>query len=222
MLTNLPKNQRKLRELGIQVVGDNQPCDFLAAPGLRRTVKFLLSMSKGVPLISTAFLDHVLTSGKLPGTRAEIGKSWALEDEEGARRFSVTPATALKRARLNKGRLLWNVPVYCTPDVPHGFENYRAVAEANGAIFKCYRARSGTTIRPTTAEEDGGADPEPVYLLTSDKPTDRELWPRFRAMAEAGHMEPRVASVDWLLDVVMQQRLFYDEKYNVENLLRKK
>lgn len=185
-------------------------------------MKFLLALSRGVPLISTTFIDHVLDTSEVPASKEAIASTWALQDEEGARRFSVAPATATKRARANKGRLLWNLPIYCTANVPHGCDSYRAVAEANGAIFKSYGARSGTTIRPTTAEEDGGAPPDPVYLLTGTEPADRDLWPRFRAMAEAGHMEPRIVVVDWLLDVVMQQRLFYDEKYDAEKVAARK
>lgn len=107
------------------------------------------------------------------------------------------------------------MPIYCTAEVPHGPNAFKAIAEANGAIFKIYRARSGVTIRPTTAEEDGGAPPDPVYLLSGDTAAEKLLWPKFEHMAREGHMEPRIVDPDWLLDVAMRQRLDFDEKFMV-------
>jgi hypothetical protein len=105
------------------------------------------------------------------------------------------------------------VPVYCTADIPNGVDAFKSIAEANGAIFKVYRARSGTTIKPTTVEEDGGADPDPVYLLSGSSAGERQLWPRFEEMARKGHMEPRIVVSDWLLDVAMRQELVFDPRY---------
>jgi hypothetical protein len=205
MLTN---SQRKLRLLGIQIVPETRPCDFLAAPHMVRTVKFLQTLARGPEVISSSFIDACLDSGELVDVNDH-----RLKDKESEKRFGITIERAVARARNNRGRLLWRVPIYCTADIKNGSENYKAIAEANGAIFKIYRARSGTTIKPTTAEEDGGAAPEPVYLLTSASPAERHLWPRFEEMARKGNMEPRVVVSDWLLEVAMKQEVLFDEKY---------
>ncbi|KAL2015445.1 hypothetical protein VTK56DRAFT_5407 [Thermocarpiscus australiensis] len=201
-------DRRKLRSLGIQIVQENAPCDYLAAPAMVRTMKFLRCLARGPEVINSSFITACVETGKRPNVGDHL-----LVDKANEAKFGVTLETAVSRARANRGRLLWGVPVYCTADVPNGTDNFKAIADANGAIFKVYRARSGTTIKPTSAEEDGGADPDPVYLLSGSSPAERQLWPRFEEMARKGHMEPRIVLPDWLLDVAMRQELVFDPKY---------
>ncbi|KAK4199748.1 hypothetical protein QBC40DRAFT_281384 [Triangularia verruculosa] len=201
-------DRKKLRNLGVHLVQDTQPCDYLAAPKVVRTMKFLKCLAKGAEIINTSFLDACLETNKRPDVEDHL-----LVDEENEKKFNIDLGTAVGRARANKGKLLWNVPIYCTADIKNGVDNFKAIAEANGAIFKIYRARSGTTIKPTTAEEDGGAAPDPVYLLSGTTDGERALWPKFEEMAIRGHCEPRVVNGDWLLDVAMRQELTFDRKY---------
>jgi len=205
-----------LRNLGIQIVQDSQPCDYLAAPHLARTEKFLKALARGPGVISSKFIEDVLDQGKMLPT-----KDYTLKDKQNEAKFGVKLQKAVARARANRGRLLWKVPIYCTENIANGTGCYKAIAEANGAIFKIYRARSGTTIKPTTAEEDGGADPEPVYLLSSASASERAMWPKFEKMAREGHMEPRVVSSDWLLSVALRQEVDFDEEYLVSNFWSK-
>ncbi|KAK5662051.1 hypothetical protein OQA88_10165 [Cercophora sp. LCS_1] len=204
-------DRKKLRAMGIQIVQDNAPCDYLAAPHMVRTMKFLKCLARGPEVINSSFIDECLDAGK----RLDP-EDYQLVDKENEKRFNIKLSTVVARARMNRGRLLNNVPVYCTADIKNGYSSYQQIAEANGAIFKLYRARSGTTIRPTTAEEDGGAPPEPVYLLTSSSPGERALWPKFEKMARDGHMEPRVVVADWLLDVTMKQELTFEPRFLAE------
>ena len=189
---------------------DNVACDYLAAPHMVRTMKFLRCLARGVDVINSDFITECLETGKVPDINDHL-----LVDKENEERFGVTIETAVSRARANKGRLLWGVPIYCTADIKNGVECYKTIAEANGAIFKVYRARSGTTIKPTSEEEDGGAEPEPVYLLSSPSAAEKALWPKFEDMARNGHMEPRIVVSDWLLDVAMKQEMGFDDKYLV-------
>ena len=194
-----------MRNLGIQIVQEGQPCDYLAAPAVVRTTKFLTTMARGPSVINAQYIDDVLEAGELLDT-----SQYPLKDAKGG----IDIKKCVKRARANKGRLLWNVPIYCTEDVKNGVDCYKAIATANGAIFKVYRARSGTTIKPTTAEEDGGAAPEPVYLLTGNSPSERALWPKFEKMARDGNMEPRVVMTDWLLEAALTQEAVYQDRYS--------
>lgn len=212
LYTALTLLQRKLRELGIQIVQEGQPCDYLAAPHVVRTVKFLCALARGPTVISSTFIDRVLETGKVPDV-----DDFALKDRDTESRYDFRLDRSVARAKANRGRLLRGVPIYCTEKIRNGPDSYRAIAEANGAIFKVYRARSGTTIKPTTAEEDGDAPPEPVYLLSGTSPDERQMWARFRDMAEKGNMEPRVVAADWLLDVAMAQLVRFDKKFLVEN-----
>ncbi|KAL2162029.1 hypothetical protein VTH06DRAFT_7814 [Thermothelomyces fergusii] len=205
-------DRRKLRAMGIQIVPETAPCNYLAAPGMVRTMKFLRCLAKGPDVINSSFITACIETGKRPPIQDHL-----LVDKANEARFGVTIEKAVRRARANRGRLLWGVPIYCTAEIPNGVEAYKNIAEANGAIFKVYRARSGSTIRPTTEEEDGGAEPDPVYLLTGSSPAERQLWPRFQEMAHRGHMEPRIVMADWLLDVAMRQELSFDPKYLMTN-----
>lgn len=198
--------------MGIQIVQDNVPCDYLAAPQMVRTMKFLKVLARGPEVINSSFIDACLDTGKRTDPEA-----YKLKDKENERKFGIKLDTAVARSRANRGRLLRNVPIYCTADIKNGYESYQAIAEANGAIFKIYRTRSGTTIRPTTEEEDGGADPEPVYLLTSGSASEKQLWNKFEKMAKDGHMEPRIVMSDWLLDVAMTQELMFEPRYLARN-----
>ncbi|GAB0135768.1 hypothetical protein EsDP_00004094 [Epichloe bromicola] len=205
-------DRRELRNLGIQIVQEGQPCDFLVAPQVVRTVKFLCTLARGARVLSSDFIETVLESGELPDVNDFI-----LKDKSAESKFDFDLTRSVARAKANRGKLLRGVPVYCTEKVRNGPDGYRSVAEANGAIFKLYRARGGTTIKPTTAEQDGFAKPEPVYLLSGESPEEQQLWAKFRDMAEKGHMEPRIVVPDWLLDVAMAQQVRFDEKFLVEN-----
>jgi hypothetical protein len=198
--------------MGIQVVQAGQPCDYLAAPHVVKTVKFLCALARGPTVLSSTFIDKALETGKIPDA-----EEYLLNDKDSEKRYSFKLETSAARAKYNKGKLLWSVPIYCTDKIRNGFESYKAIAEANGAIFKIYRARSGTTIKPTTAEEDGNAPPEPVYLISSASPDEKQMWARFRDMAKNGNMEPRVVAPDWLLDVAMAQEVRFNKKFLVEN-----
>ncbi|KAB5566820.1 hypothetical protein GE09DRAFT_1284540 [Coniochaeta sp. 2T2.1] len=207
-------DRRKLRELGIQVVNENSQQHYLVAPKMVRTLKFLKVLSKGVDVLRDEWVDTIIETGEIPDP-----KKYLLKDKEAERRFHVKLSDAVARAKKLRAdglAVLRNIPIYCTADIKNGTDSYKALAEANGAIFKVYRARSGTTIKPTTREEDGGAPPEPVYLLSSDAASERALWPRFEAMARKGNMEPRIVITDWMLDTILRQEYFFDNKYLVQ------
>ncbi|KAL7899658.1 BRCT domain-containing protein [Trichoderma sp. SZMC 28014] len=205
------QDRRKLRDLGIQIVQEGQPCDYLAAPHVVRTVKFLCALARGPTVISSTFIEKTLETGKLQDV-----EDFILHDAEAESKYDVDLEKSVARAKAHRGKLLRSIPIYCTDKIKNGPESYRAIAEANGAMFMIYRARSGTTIKPTTAEQDGFAPPEPVYLLSGATPEEKQLWKRFKEMAINGHMEPRVVSPDWLLDVAMAQQVRFDKKFLLE------
>lgn len=190
---------------------EGQPCDYVAAPHVMRTVKFLCALARGARVLSTDFIDEAVRGGRVPAP-----DDYLLKDAAAEQKYAIDLERSASRAKANRGRLLQGIPVYCTDRIRNGADSYRAIAEANGATFKVYRARSGTTIKPTTADEDGGAAPEPVYLLSNATLEDRQVWPRFREMALRGHMEPRIVAPDWLLDVAMAQQVRFDSKFLVD------
>ncbi|OTB09609.1 hypothetical protein M426DRAFT_18242 [Hypoxylon sp. CI-4A] len=204
-------DRRKLRDFGISVVGDGHSCDYLVAPHLVRTVKFLRNLSKGATIVSSKWIEDCLDQKKFLEP-----EDYILKDVENEKKFHIKLTDSVSRARANKGKLLWHIPIYCTATIKNGPEGYKAIAEANGAHFTTYNARSGTTIKPTDPEEDESG-PDPVYLLSNSSPEEKKLWKKFEDMAKKGNMEPRIVAADWLLDVVMNQEVFFDEKYLVTN-----
>ncbi|KAK0765190.1 hypothetical protein N5P37_002668 [Trichoderma harzianum] len=202
------QDRRKLRDLGIQIVLEGQPCDYLAAPHVVRTVKFLCALARGPTVISSTFIEKVLETGKLQDV-----DDFILKDSEAESKYDIDLERSVSRAKAHRGKLLRGIPIFCTDKIKNGPNSYRLIAEANGAMFMIYRARSGSNIKPTTAEQDNFAPPEPVYLLSGSTPEEKQLWPRFKDMAEKGHMEPRVVSPDWLLDVAMAQQVRFDKKF---------
>ncbi|KXJ96799.1 hypothetical protein Micbo1qcDRAFT_3155 [Microdochium bolleyi] len=209
-------DRRKLRDMGIAVVTDGQPVDYLVAPQIVRTVKFLRNLSKGATVVSSEWIEDCLDTKK-----AVDPADYLLKDAESEKKFDLKLSISTQRAIKNKGKLLWGIPVYCTANIKNGTDSYKAIADANGAMFMTYNARSGTTIKPTNPEEDEGGQ-EPVYLLSTAQPAEMKLWKRFEDMARKGNMEPRVVASDWLLDVAMRQELFWDEKYLVTNFFNDK
>lgn len=197
--------------MGIAVVQDGQPCDYLIAPQLVRTVKFLRNLSKGAIVLSSTWIEQCLDTKQVPDPEEYI-----LRDKENEKRFGLKLEASIRRAQENNGQLLSGIPIYCTAGIKNGTESYQAIAEANGAIFMVYGPRSGSTIRPTNPEDDEGG-PDPVYLLSTSTPEEKKLWKRFEEMARRGNMEPRVVASDWLLDVVMKQEVSFDKKYLVTN-----
>ena len=107
--------QRKLRDLGIQIVQDTQPCDYLAAPQMVRTVKFLRTLSRGPTVLSSTFIDKVLETGRIPDP-----DRFLLKDRENEEKFDVSLETTVARARANRGKLLQGVPIYCTANIRNG------------------------------------------------------------------------------------------------------
>lgn len=199
--------------MGVQIAQENTPCDYLAAPHILRTVKFLRTLAKGPEVINSSFIDYCLDQGERPDV-----EGYKLKDKEKEKKFGIKLDKSIARARQNKGQLLRGVPIYCSTSIKSGPDSYKPIAEANGAIFKTYNGRT-STIKATRPEEDSQG-PEPVYLLTSGSKAERDLWPKFEKMARDGNMIPRVVASDWLLKVAMDQELTFEEQYSAYNFFK--
>ncbi|KAF7860845.1 hypothetical protein EAF04_008363 [Stromatinia cepivora] len=196
---------KKLRNLGIAVWNNYGKVDIMAAPKMVRTRKFLVGLAHGPTVVSDKYIEACIKAGKMLDV-----EDFPLEDTENEKKHKIKLKDALSRAKVNKGRLLNTVPIYCTTDIDNGVETYKDIAEVNGATFGVYKGRP--TIKPTRPEDDDGP-PEPVYLISSDKRSEQALYSKFEEMAKAGNMEPRIVKVEWLLDVAMSQQIKWDKKY---------
>ncbi|KFY36379.1 hypothetical protein V494_05061 [Pseudogymnoascus sp. VKM F-4513 (FW-928)] len=195
-------DKKKLRELGILVVQDPTTCNYLAAPGMVRTHKFLCALATGVGILSTDFIDACLTSTSLP-----TPESFVLKDKAKEKHFKVKLADAVNRAKSNSGRLLRGIAVYCTEAIPNGSGTYKTIVEFNGGEFAIFRAKAETLRMREEGEE------EAVYLLTGTSIKEKALWPKFTQMAEDNGHEARIVQVEWLLDAAMRQEVKWHEAY---------
>ena len=202
----------KLGDLGIRIVPENSACQYLAAPRILRTLKFLCGLIRGATIINTTFIDRVLESPR----EVLDPKDFPLQDAEGERTNNMKLTKSVARARANGGKLLWGIPVYCTPHVRHGARTYEAIARACHATWKTYDGKHSTIKKVSPEEEGGVVGPDPVYLLASGAAADKELFGKFRKMAKDGNMEARIVTPDWLLDAVMRQEVGYDGKFAAE------
>ncbi|KAM3074095.1 regulator of Ty1 Transposition [Clarireedia jacksonii] len=196
---------KKLRNLGIAIWKNSGKVDYMAAPKMVRTRKFLVGLAHGPIIVSDSYIEACIKAGKMLDV-----EDFPLKDPENEKKHGVKLKDAVARARTNKGRLLAGIPIYSTADIENGFETYKDIAEVNSATFGVYKGRP--VIKPTKPEEDEGP-PEPVYLISSEKKSEKDLWKKFTDMAKAGNMEPRIVKVEWLLDVAMSQQMKWDKKY---------
>ncbi|RDL42012.1 BRCT protein [Venustampulla echinocandica] len=201
-------DKKKLRELGIQIVQDPKKCTHLAAPAMVRTKKFLCALAMGPTIVRSDFIDACIKTGEVPDA-----EDFNLKDSDNEKKFKLKLKDVGRRAKANKRSLLKRVPIYCTQDIPNGPETYEDIVKANGGIFAIYNGKP--TIKKTNPAEDE-IGPEPVYLITGQKPTERKLWPSFAAMARDGNMLPRIVTTDWILDVAMAQQQKWDDSYLAE------
>jgi Regulator of Ty1 transposition protein 107 BRCT domain len=194
-----------MRELGILVTQDPLTCTHLAAPNLVRTKKFLCALASGPTVISTDFIDTCVKKGEF--AKAD---NFLLKDHGKEKEFGVKLKDVVARAKANKRSLLRRVPIYCTREIPNGAETYKDIVETNGGTFAIYMGRP--TIKKVNPEDDEGPA-EPVYLLSGQRPDEKQLWPKFAEMAKEGNMIPRIVDPEWLLDVALSQQQKWKESY---------
>lgn len=187
---------------------DPERCTHLAAPAMVRTKKFLCALAMGPTIVRSDFIEACIKTGKVPDA-----EDFDLKDLDNEKRFKLKLKDAGRRAKANKRSLLKHVPIYCTQDIANGPETYKDIVKANGGMFAIYNGKP--TIRKTNPAEDEFG-PEPVYLITGQKPTERKLWGSFTAMAKDGNMLPRIVTTDWILDVAMAQQQKWADTYLAE------
>lgn len=172
-----------------------------------RTKKFLCALATGPTIVHTSFIEACGKSSVIPNI-----ESHALKDTANEEKFGVKLKDAVVRAKANKRSLLRHVPVYCTKDVPNGPETFEAIVIANGGTFIIY---TGKNAMKKVDPEDDPTGPEPIYLLSGEKPSERKLWPGFEAMAKRANTIPRIVTTSWILDVGMAQQLKWADDYLV-------
>jgi hypothetical protein len=214
------RDKAALRELGIQIVADaTKNVDLLCAPNIVRTEKFISALACGPTVVSTSYLEYALKNHKLPPAEKHL-----LQDKNYEQQHGFKLQEALERARQNKKRLLRDWTIFCTDDVPGGYDTFKGIITANGGTCQKWAGRP-TGIRAVkrtidesvgdisqNQEEDEG---DVLYLISSDKPKNPSLWKKFRELAEKNDMVPRIVTTQWILFVVMAQYIHCDPQWEL-------
>jgi hypothetical protein len=184
-----------------------------------RTEKFISALACGPTVVSTSYLESALKSRKLPPVDKHILHNKRFEQERG---FKLQEA--LERARQNKKRLLRDWTIFCTDDVPGGYDTFKGIITANGGTCQKWTGRPTgiravkRTIDETVGdvsenqEEDEG---DVLYLVSSDNKKNVSLWKKFRELAEKNDMIPRIVTTEWILFVAMAQYIHCDPSWEL-------
>ena len=210
--------------MGIELTTEPEECTLLCAPRILRTRKFLAALAVHPTVVSTAYLDYALQHKKLNATEA-----FPLIDRGAEERFGIRLEKSIDRAIVNKQRLLRGWTIYVTVQVPGGLATYQHLVKMNGGNALPYTGRDGLAIqkRRKSVEEDEDAGPESqnqggdeetqyAYLVSGTEKEDVKIWDAFREAVRTKGMEPRITKTDWLLNLCMDQRISWDERWELK------
>ncbi|OAL50731.1 hypothetical protein IQ07DRAFT_539097 [Pyrenochaeta sp. DS3sAY3a] len=213
------KDKGRLRELGLFITDDFKKVDLVCAPHPVRTKKFIAALASAPTLVSTSYLDYALKYDELPPVEDHLLEA---SDFEEAYDFKFTEA--LNRAKQNKHRLLKTWTIFCSENVPGGFDTYKDIIQANGGICQLWKGRS-TNLKASkrsldtadgevsqNQEEDEG---DVLYLISEPNRKEFGNWKKFRDLAEDHNMVPRIVKTEWLLFVAMAQYVHWDPAWEL-------
>ncbi|KAM9260187.1 mediator of DNA damage checkpoint protein 1 [Morus bassanus] len=123
-----PGMEVALKTLGGSLATSVFDCTHLVTDRVRRTVKFLCAVARGVPIVTPEWLHKSVRSGRIlvPGP-------FLVRDSQQERHFGFSLAQALRRARRHP--LLQGYEVHVTPNVRPEPEHMRDIVTCSGGTF---------------------------------------------------------------------------------------
>ncbi|XP_065272089.1 mediator of DNA damage checkpoint protein 1 [Emys orbicularis] len=110
-------------------------CTHLVTDRVRRTVKFLCALARGVPIVTLDWLDK---SGRSACFLSPSG--FLVRDTEQERNFHFSLAQSLQRAR--RGALLQGYEIHVTPNVKPEPEHMKDIIQCSGGVFLPHMPRA--------------------------------------------------------------------------------
>ncbi|EPS45614.1 hypothetical protein H072_396, partial [Dactylellina haptotyla CBS 200.50] len=198
-------DKKQLRDIGIQCIENpDAHVTHVCAPRLVRTEKFVCALARAPVIVNSNWIEQCLKQKVIVDT-----KPYLLKDAEGEKKLNMKLSQSLERAKENEGRMLEGLQVYVTPGVTPGWETFKKIVEANGGTASQFKA----VKRGGVAENKDVATTKRLVLISA--PRDEKLFTGFKKMAKEAGWDPLVYKTDWLLDVAMQQKLMWSDKYIV-------
>ncbi|KAF3905462.1 hypothetical protein ABW20_dc0105391 [Dactylellina cionopaga] len=206
----------KKRGLPAEVDGDPMDEDERPEKPKKQKKKSMEKVSVSVYLLLTAHQEWINHPEREDDDKVRYidqfdTKPYLLKDAEGEKKLNMKLSVSLERAKENDGKMLAGLYVYVTPGVTPGWETFKKIVEANGGTASQFKA----VKRGGIVENKDVATAKRLVLVSAQK--DEKLFVGFKKMAKESGWEPLVYKTDWLLDVAMQQRLVWSEKYNISN-----
>ncbi|XP_075594438.1 mediator of DNA damage checkpoint protein 1 isoform X2 [Balearica regulorum gibbericeps] len=123
-----PGMEVALKTLGGSMATSVFDCTHLVTDRVRRTVKFLCAVARGIPIVTPEWLHESTRSGRVlaPGP-------FLVRDSQQERHFGFSLAQALRRARRHP--LLQGYEVHVTPNVHPEPEHMRDIVTCSGGTF---------------------------------------------------------------------------------------
>ena len=163
-------------------------------------------MAYAPTIISTDFIDKCLEKDEILDP-----EDFLLQDKANEKRFHISLAQSLKRAKENRNKLFQGRTIYCVESIHGGFDTYKSIIEANGGQCNMYRGRPGTMVPSRRADSETSTTDEAaqaeVFLISGQDKEQERLWPKFRQMAEGSRKIPIIVRSDWLLESAMAQKI---------------
>ncbi|KAM6364624.1 LOW QUALITY PROTEIN: mediator of DNA damage checkpoint protein 1 [Pluvialis apricaria] len=123
-----PDMEVALKTLGGSMATSVFDCTHLVTDRVRRTVKFLCAVARGVPIVTPEWLHKSACSG-----RVLVPGPFLVRDSQQERHFGFSLAQALRRARSHP--LLQGYEVHVTPNVRPEPEHMRDIITCSGGTF---------------------------------------------------------------------------------------
>ncbi|KAM8985882.1 mediator of DNA damage checkpoint protein 1 [Ara ararauna] len=117
-----------LRSLGGSVATSVFDCTHLVTDRVRRTIKFLCAVARGIPVVTPEWLHKSATSGRILATGPFL-----VQDRQQERHFGFNLAQALQRARRHP--LLQGYEIHVTPSVRPEPEHMKDIITCSGGTF---------------------------------------------------------------------------------------
>ncbi|XP_037770119.1 mediator of DNA damage checkpoint protein 1 isoform X3 [Chelonia mydas] len=127
--------ERVVSALGGALAQSVFDCTHLVTDRVRRTVKFLCALARGVPIVTLDWLDK---SGRSACFLSPSG--FLVRDPEQERNFHFSLAQSLQRAR--RGALLQGYEIHVTPNVKPEPEHMKDIIQCSGGVFLPHMPRA--------------------------------------------------------------------------------
>ncbi|XP_054833187.1 mediator of DNA damage checkpoint protein 1 isoform X2 [Eublepharis macularius] len=123
------EGEHVVTELGGSLAGSVFDCTHLVTDRVRRTVKFLCALARGVPIVTLDWLEKSRRNSFFLAP-----SSFLVRDPEQEKTFQFSLAASLQKAR-QKGGLLQGYELHVTPSVKPEPEHMRDIIKCSGGTF---------------------------------------------------------------------------------------